>query len=90
MTICLLPWEKKPVQNGERILLLEKPMFPLTQGTRTFVQRLPNVFQMSMTFGTRWVVVVKTSLVHWERFDPNKKGGIIGKGAALKVQTHPR
>ena len=41
----------------------------------TFVQRLPNVFQTSMTFGTRWVVVVTcgtrwvefvhTSIVHW-------------------------
>ena len=30
----------------------------------TFV-RLPNVFQTSMAFGTRWVVVIQTSLVHW-------------------------
>ena len=29
----------------------------------TFVQRLPNVFQTSMAFGTRWVVVVQTSLM---------------------------
>ena len=29
----------------------------------TFAQRLPNVFQMSMAFGTRWVVVAQTSLV---------------------------
>ena len=31
-----------------------------------FVQRLPNVFQTFMTFGTRWVFVVQTSLVHWD------------------------
>ena len=33
----------------------------------TFVQRTPNVFQTPWTFGTRWVVLVQTSLVHyWE------------------------
>ena len=32
-----------------------------------FVQRLPSVFQTPWTFGTRWVVVVQTSMVHWER-----------------------
>ena len=32
----------------------------------TFVQRLPNVFQTPWTFGTHWVVVVQTSLAHWE------------------------
>ena len=32
----------------------------------TFVQRLPNVFLTQWTLGTRWVVVVQTSLVHWE------------------------
>ena len=31
----------------------------------TFVQRLPNVFQTSMAFETRWVAVVQMSLVHW-------------------------
>ena len=31
----------------------------------TFVQRLPNVFQTPWTFGTRWVAVVQTLLVHW-------------------------
>ena len=33
----------------------------------TFVQRLPNVSQMPWTFGfgTRWVVVGQTSLIHW-------------------------
>ena len=36
----------------------------------TFVQRLHNVFQTSMAFETRWVVVVQTSLVHWERMKP--------------------
>ena len=30
----------------------------------TFVQQLPNVFQTSMIFGTRWAVAVQTSLVH--------------------------
>ena len=33
----------------------------------TLVQRLSNVFQTSMTFGTRWVVVVlTTSRIHWD------------------------
>ena len=30
-----------------------------------FVQRLPNVFPTPWTLGTRWVVVVQMSLVHW-------------------------
>ena len=37
---------------------------------RRFVQRLPNVFQTSMAFGTRWAVVVQTSLVPWDDFYP--------------------
>ena len=32
----------------------------------SFVQRLPKVFQTSMTFGTRWVVIVQTSLALWD------------------------
>ena len=31
----------------------------------TFVQQLPNMFQTSMTFGIRWVVVVLTSLIDY-------------------------
>ena len=31
----------------------------------TFVQRLPNVFQTPWMFGTRWLVIVQTSLVYW-------------------------
>ena len=34
----------------------------------TFLQRLPNVFQTSLTFGIRWVVVAPTSRVRWILF----------------------
>ena len=43
----------------------------------TFV-RLLNVFQTSWTFGTRWVVVVRMSLVHWVgKYTGLKKRGRI-------------
>ena len=53
-------------------LMSSTPMFsPIcTSEPATFVQRLHNVFQTSMAFETRWVVVVQTSLVHWERMKP--------------------
>ena len=43
-----------------------------TSEPATFEQRLPNVFQTSMAFGTRWVVVVQTSLVHWKCCDKKR------------------
>ena len=33
----------------------------------TFAHRLPNVFQTSWTFGTRWVIVVQTRSAHWDQ-----------------------
>ena len=38
----------------------------------TMQQRLPNVFQTSMAFGTRWVVVVQTSLLGKDNLVENK------------------
>ena len=40
-------------------------MLNIPSGPATFIQRLPNMFQTPWTFGTRWVIVVQTSLVHW-------------------------
>ena len=47
------------------LLIVKVEYSRLSSEPATFVQRLPNVFQTPWQFGTRWVVVVQTSLVHW-------------------------
>ena len=52
--------------SGMRLFKQTDPNHPCEPAA--LVQRLPNVFQTSMAFGTRWVVVVQTSLGVWNTF----------------------